>query len=297
MEFLCETTEKFEENGFETERCERPEEHKRQRPPSIFNRYKQPLKPPKRKKGRENNPLLYHDDKMTWLANAWFARNQRPPTRSQILKGVINADRYQMLKLFPKYPMGHASMDKVLVNRKLAWQLLSIVTGFSECDANEPIDQKILESCPEDPVVQTILYIFSMESPIRYMLNNVTKTHNEELIMDLGPIAFAICSIVGNASPSRSDSEKKTKFWCFLGMPLLDAQISDIRELEPNKSKKELAECMNLFGFNACYDRKKAQEMAWEHVEKSTTPCIFQIEFNRELDYFKLNRPEYTPYH
>lgn len=105
------------------------------------------------------------------------------------------------------------------------------------------------------------------------MLNSATKSHNEELIVDLGPIAYAISTIVGNASPSRADSEKKTKFWTFLGMALLDAQISDIRELEP--SKKEPSECMNLSGFNAAYDRKKAQEDAWQHVEKSTTPCIF----------------------
>lgn len=95
LEFLCETTEKFEENGYETERVENPDEWKRTRPASsIFNKYKHPVKPPKRKKGRMNNPLLYQDDKLTWLANAWFSRNQKPPTRSQILKGVINADRH-----------------------------------------------------------------------------------------------------------------------------------------------------------------------------------------------------------
>ena len=58
-------------------------------------------------------------------------------------------------------------------------------------------------------------------------------------------------------------------------MPLMEAHISDIKELEANKSKKEPSCEMNLFGFNACYDRKKAQEMAWENVGKSTTPCIF----------------------
>ena len=82
MEFLCETTEKFEENGYETERMEKPEEQKRTRPVSIFNKFKHPVKPPKRKKGRENNPLLYEDDKLTWLANQWFAKNKKPPTRS-----------------------------------------------------------------------------------------------------------------------------------------------------------------------------------------------------------------------
>lgn len=78
-------------------------------------------------------------------------------------------------------------------------------------------------------------------------------------------------------------------------MPLLEAQIADIKELEPGK--KDEAVPMALFGFNACYDRRKAQEKAWEHVEKSTTPCILQIEYSRETDYFKINRPDYTPYH
>lgn len=76
---------------------------------------------------------------------------------------------------------------------------------------------------------------------------------------------------------------------------MLDAQISDMKEFEP--TKKEQAGCIALKGFNACYDRKKAQEMAWEHVEKTTTPVIIQVEFSSEINYFKLNRPEYTPYH
>lgn len=118
---MCETTEKFEENNYETERCAKPEEHRRARPASIFNKHKHPVKPPKRKKGRDNNPLTYSDDKVTWLANQWFERNKQAPSRSQILKGIINADKAQMLRLFPKYPQGHANMDKVLENRKVAW--------------------------------------------------------------------------------------------------------------------------------------------------------------------------------
>lgn len=296
LEFMCETTEKFEETGFETERTQDSEQQKRVRPESIFNKYKHPVKPPSRKKGRETNPLRFDESKVTWLANEWYSHNGRMPTRSQILKGVINADKYQMLKLFPKHQIGHASMDKVLKNRKTVWQLLSMVSGFSEEDMNVPIDLSILEQQPDHPVVQTVLYIFSMESSIRYMLNNVTKSHNEDLIMDLGPIAFAIKMIVEKANPYRMDFESKNnKFWCFLGQPLLNAQINDIQELEA--TKKLASESMNLFGFNAAYDRRKAQDMAWKHVEKSTTPTIFQIEFNRPSDYFKLNLPEYTPYY
>lgn len=88
----------------------------------MYNKYKHPVKPPKRKKGRENNPLLYKDEKVTWLADKWYIKNgEKNPTRSQILKGIINADKRAMLKHFPKYPIGHASMDKVLDSRKLAW--------------------------------------------------------------------------------------------------------------------------------------------------------------------------------
>lgn len=97
--------------------------------------------------------MLYKDESMNWLANAWFEKNQQNPTRSQILKGIINADKSFMLKQFPKYPVEHASMAKVLANRKLAWQLLSIVSGFSECDANEPIDSQVFESTPDHPIV------------------------------------------------------------------------------------------------------------------------------------------------
>lgn len=75
----------------------------------------------------------------------------------------------------------------------------------------------------------------------------------------------------------------------------MEAQINDFKELEP--SKKEEAGELNLFGFNACGDRRKAQEQAWEHVEKSTQPCIFQIEFQRTVDHFRLDLAVYNPYY
>lgn len=120
LEFLCETTEKFEENHYETTRCD-DQEQKRVRPASIFNKYKVPTKQPKRKKGQANNPLLYSEEKCAWLANRWYEESNALPTRSQILKGIIQTDKKQMLQLFPKYPADHASMEKVLESRKLAW--------------------------------------------------------------------------------------------------------------------------------------------------------------------------------
>jgi len=84
LEFLCETTEKFEENQYETARSDDKDhlEHKRTRPASIFNKYKVPTKQPKRKKGQANNPLLYSEENCTWLANKWYGESNALPTRS-----------------------------------------------------------------------------------------------------------------------------------------------------------------------------------------------------------------------
>ena len=63
-----------------------------------------------------------------------------------------------MLQLFPKYPADHASMDKVLESRKLAWQLLCAVSGFSassknKADMHAPIEQPVLEAALDDKEV------------------------------------------------------------------------------------------------------------------------------------------------
>ena len=200
---------------------------------------------------------MFSDDKVGWLAKQWFDQNDnKAPSRSQILKGIINADKTRMIQLFPKYPQGHASMDKVLAARKLAWQLLSIVSGFSSGDANEPIDEEILSTGFNDPLVCTILYIFAMESPIKYLLQSDSQMHKEAYIKDLGPFAYALQTIVRNISKSRPEADPRVKFWSYMGSSMLDAQIADIKELEATKKDKALS--MNLVGFNTCYDRKMA---------------------------------------
>ena len=90
---MCETSEKFVENDIESERITEVQSHKRVRPQSIFNQYFAPQKPAKRKKGRDTNPLAFKEENMNWLADAWFAKSSELPTRSQILKGIINADK------------------------------------------------------------------------------------------------------------------------------------------------------------------------------------------------------------
>lgn len=111
--------------------------------------------------------------------------------------------------------------------------------------------------------------------------------HNEAYTNDLGPFAYALQTIVRNLSKNRPGTDSRVKFWSYMGATLLDAQIADIKELEGTKKEKALT--MNLMGFNTCYDRKQAQDKAFEHVEKSTNPTIFEIVYTRQEDYLRLN--------
>ena len=137
---------------------------------------------------------------------------------------------------------------------------------------NEPIEQSVLED-PNHPVTQTLLYIYSMESPIRYALQDATKARDDSQLINLGALAYALKVIVGAAAANREDVPEDDKLWCFLGLPMIEQQIADIKELEPTKKQPEGA-ALNWAGFTACFDRKRAQDDAWAHPAKETTPCI-----------------------
>jgi len=117
--------------------------------------------------------------------------------------------------------------------------------------------------------------MYSVESPIRYALHDATKARDDSQLINLGALAYALKVIVATAGASRDDSPDKAdeKCWCFLGLPLLEQQISDLKELEPTK-KQPAGAALNWAGFTACFDRGRAQEDAWRQPAKETTPCI-----------------------
>ena len=87
---------------------------------------------------------------------------------------------------------------------------------------NEPIEQSVLED-PNHPVTKTILYIYSMESPIRYALNDATKARDDSQLINLGALAYALKVILATAGTNREDNEEAgDKFWCFAGAPMID---------------------------------------------------------------------------
>ena len=84
-----------------------------------------------------------------------------------------------------------------------------------------PIEQSVLED-PNHPVTQTILYMYSMESPIRYALHDATKARDDSQLINLGALAYALKVIVATAATNREDIQQDDKFWCFLGLPMIE---------------------------------------------------------------------------
>lgn len=152
---------------------------------------------------------------------------------------------------------------------------------------------------PNHPVTQTLLYIYSMESPVRYALLDATKARDDSQLINLGALAYALKVIVATAGANRGDLEAwDSKLWCCVGMPMIEQQISDLKELEPTK-KQPAAPALNWSGFTACFDSKRASDDAWRHPAKETTPCVLSIELasDHHANFFRLNTPAYTPYH
>lgn len=100
----------------------------------------------RRKEVKEYSPLKrLSDENVTWLANEWTKENGQNvlPTRKQILEGIIDEDRKEILRMFPRYKEAHAAVEEVLKKRAQAWQTLCAVSGFSirNMDAKINIEQ------------------------------------------------------------------------------------------------------------------------------------------------------------
>lgn len=85
------------------------------------------------------------------------------------------------------------------------WHRLFEVTGFKIRNMDAPIDQGELHYLPFHPVTKTCLYIMQMESPIRYALNKATISQDESYLSSLGPLAYALKSIVMHSNKERDD--------------------------------------------------------------------------------------------
>ena len=70
---------------------------------------------------------------------------------------------------------------------------------------NQEIQSTTLENSPNDPVVQTILFIYSMETFLPQEINQASIMRNQDAVITLGPFAFALGEINNASNQKRSD--------------------------------------------------------------------------------------------
>lgn len=67
----------------------------------------------------------------------------------------------------------------------------------------------ILQNRPEHPVVQTILYIYSMETVLPESIDRASRIKDESTLPTLGPFVLALVHILSGANRDRKNLKVK----------------------------------------------------------------------------------------
>ena len=99
------------------------------------------------------------DENTSWLADEWIKENGDVlPTRREVLEGLIEEDKQEVLRLFPRFKETHAAVEEVLKKRAIAWRTMFTVAGFSIKNMmDQPINRQQTETQPYHPTSTTIL--------------------------------------------------------------------------------------------------------------------------------------------
>lgn len=100
--------------------------------------------------------------------------------------------------------LSEKELDELLYNHQLAWELFFYIAVDYEL-MNVEISPNILENTPNDPIVQMVLFIYSMETSLPNEINLASIMRNQDTVITLGPYAFALGEINNAANQTRTD--------------------------------------------------------------------------------------------
>ena len=103
------------------------------------------------------------------------------------------------------------------------WKI--IFSMAKSIDLKKPLTTKIL-SDPENEFVQTLLYIYSMESFVFKEMNKATRDKDITKIEYYGPYASALGYVIHSATKKRNDNQCK-KQTLYRGFNLEKKEIKD----------------------------------------------------------------------
>ena len=188
------------------------------------------------------------------------------PTGEEILIGIIKAQEDQ-IKEDERENFNSYIDDSVKI-----WT--AIVQMESKIDMQKPLTTKIL-SDPEHPFVQTILYIYSMESFVFVEINKASREKDISKIEFYGPFASALGYIV-HAATQKKKEQLEENITLYRGLKLSAYEIEDSFPSD---------EPINLTGFTSTtLDRNKACGFAFNTKtilvdDPDKMPVLLEINF------------------
>lgn len=215
LEEMIETNERFEETGNIVQRF-LPAKSKQQnmKYSKVFEpmtSYKLDSKPKDQSffkrlgQQKEYSPIQVHStDNISWLAQQWIKQNgSELPTRQQILDGIIEEDKQEILRLFPRYSQNHAAVQEVLKKRALAWKTLCAVSGFSIKNMDAPVKKQVLQDQPFHPLSSSVVQIMILDSTIRNAISRACYEKKTDSIKSLGPICVVLMFLIETGKQRR----------------------------------------------------------------------------------------------
>lgn len=139
--------------------------------------------------------------KQNWLAyNCLKLLDMKLPSVSEIMNGLIS---YMIQYLVNTYAdsLTENQLDELLYNYQTAWQLIFLVSKIKNMDM--ALTGDILQDKPEHPVVQTIIYIYSMETILPSSIERASRIKDENALATLGPYVLALVHILSGANRER----------------------------------------------------------------------------------------------
>ena len=117
-------------------------------------------------------------------------------------------------------------MDQAYQQYKMAFDKLM---GMCELgDMEKPIEVNILRFDHGHPIVQTILYMYSMEPPFYKYMNKACREKDWSKIDKLGPFAAVLGEIVRNQDPFREDRQP-SDFKVYRGLTLPEEEVQGLK--------------------------------------------------------------------
>ena len=117
------------------------------------------------------------------------------PTPNEIISGIVKEGQAQQKNA--KY-----SKNKINILNKKAW--LKIFNNFNLGNMDETIKIKDIRN-PDSEIVKAILYIYSKETFLPYILNKASREKDQSKVKTIGPYAYVLNEILTASQKYRKD--------------------------------------------------------------------------------------------